>query len=220
MSPWATASSSRSPSTAERCGRTRPWASTSCSTRWASSGPRPRPRSGLSAPCGQLSPAQLIDRHAIACRPVRDLLVAYLAERQPMLDHTTLRNLAFHLGGLFWRDLERHHPGIASLRLAPEVSAAWKQRMMMKTRRVVGANGETTEISERRAHGKGAVGSSAWLLPRHRAVGDGGPWPLGTVGRAVPDPLQKISHAKRRSDPASRGWTSEPGSGSLSWPRS
>ena len=38
--------------------------------------------------CGQLSPAQLIDRYAIVCRPVRDLLVAYLAERQPMLDHT------------------------------------------------------------------------------------------------------------------------------------
>jgi hypothetical protein len=51
--------------------------------------------------CGQFSPAQLIDRHGIVCRPVRDLLVAYLQERQPMLDHTTLRNLAFDLGGLF-----------------------------------------------------------------------------------------------------------------------
>jgi integrase len=102
---------------------------------------------------GQLSPAQLIDRYAIACRPVRDLLVAYLAERQPMLDHTTLRNLAFHLGALFWRDLERHHPGIASLRLAPEISAAWKQRTMIKTRQVVGVGGATTEISERRASG-------------------------------------------------------------------
>ena len=107
--------------------------------------------------CGQFSPAQLIDRHAIVCRPVRDLLVAYLAERQPMLDHTTLRNLAFNLGGLFWRDLERHHPGIASLRLAPEVSAAWKQRMTMKTRRVIGANGEMTQVSERRAESRGAL---------------------------------------------------------------
>ena len=107
--------------------------------------------------CGQLSPAQLIDRHAIACRPVRDLLVAYLAERQPMLDHTTLRNLAFNLGGLFWRDLERHHPGIASLHLAPEISAAWKQRMTMKTRRVIGADGDTTEVSERRAESRSAL---------------------------------------------------------------
>jgi hypothetical protein len=60
---------------------------------------------------GQLSPAQLIDRYAITCRPVRDVLVAYLAERQPTLDHTTLRDLAFSLGGLFWRDLEHHYPG-------------------------------------------------------------------------------------------------------------
>jgi hypothetical protein len=48
---------------------------------------------------GQLSPAQLIDRDAITCRPVRDVLVADLAERQPMLDHTTLRDLAFSLAG-------------------------------------------------------------------------------------------------------------------------
>src|SRR5215204_581035 len=54
----------------------------------------------------------------------------YLAERQPMLDHTTLRDLAFSLGALFWRDLEHHHPGTSSLQLAPEVAAAWKQRVL------------------------------------------------------------------------------------------
>ena len=102
---------------------------------------------------GQLSPAQLIDRYGITCRPVRDVLVAYLAERQPMLDHTTLRDLAFSLGGLFWRDLERHHPGITSLHLAPEVAAAWKQRVLTKTRQVTGPDGQTSEVQERRAGG-------------------------------------------------------------------
>ena len=102
---------------------------------------------------GQLSPAQLIDRYGITCRPVRDVLVAYLAERQPMLDHTTLRDLAFSLGGLFWRDLERHHPGISSLHLAPEVAAAWKQRVLTKTRQVTGPDGQTSEVQERRAGG-------------------------------------------------------------------
>jgi len=102
---------------------------------------------------GQLSPAQLIDRYGITCRPVRDLLVAYLQERQPMLDHTTLHNLAFSLGGLFWRDLERHHPGIDSLRLTPEIAAAWKQRLMTKTRRVTGPDGQMLEVRERRAGG-------------------------------------------------------------------
>ncbi|MGH3738189.1 MAG: tyrosine-type recombinase/integrase [Micromonosporaceae bacterium] len=102
---------------------------------------------------GQLSPAQLIDRYGIACRPIRDVLVAYLQERQPMLDHTTLQNLAFSLGALFWRDLERHHPGIDSLHLSPEVAAAWKQRLMTKTRRTAGPSGQTTEIRETRAGG-------------------------------------------------------------------
>ena len=72
---------------------------------------------------GQLSPEQMLDRYGIECRPVRDLLVAYLQERQPMLDHTSLRGLAFTLGGLFWRDLERHHPASTSLHLAPDVAA-------------------------------------------------------------------------------------------------
>jgi hypothetical protein len=102
---------------------------------------------------GQLSPAQLIDRYAITCRPVRDVLVAYLTERQPMLDHTTLINLASSLGGLFWRDLERHHPGICSFALAPEVAAAWKQRVLTKTRRVAGTDGQLSEVQERRAGG-------------------------------------------------------------------
>jgi len=102
---------------------------------------------------GQLSPAQLIDRYAITCRPVRDVLVAYLTERQPMLDHTTLINLSCSLGGLFWRDLERHHPGICSFTLVPDVAAAWKQRVLTKTRQVTGPDGQTSEVRERRAGG-------------------------------------------------------------------
>ncbi|HXY43495.1 MAG TPA: site-specific integrase [Acidimicrobiales bacterium] len=103
---------------------------------------------------GQLSPAQLIDRYAIECRPVRDLLVEYLEERQPALDHTTLRTLAFNLGCLFWRDLERHHQGISSLRLAPEVAAAWKRRVLIRIRQIDGPNGEKVEVHERRAAGQ------------------------------------------------------------------
>jgi len=116
-------------------------------------GPDAPPRMRAFATQGQLSPAQLIDRHGIACRPVRDLLVAYLQERQPTLDHTSLTGLAAALGGLFWRDLERHHPGIDSLHLAPEVAAAWKQRVMIKTRRVVGPDGRIDHVQERRTSG-------------------------------------------------------------------
>ena len=34
-------------------------------------------------PAGQLTPEELIDRYKLQCRPVRDLLVDYLRERQP-----------------------------------------------------------------------------------------------------------------------------------------
>lgn len=107
---------------------------------------------------GQLSPAQLLDRYGITCRPVRELLHAYLLERQPMLDHTTLRSLAFTLGRLFWRDLELHHPGIDSLSLAPEVASAWKHRVLTKVTRTTGPDGQIVEERHLRADGRSQLG--------------------------------------------------------------
>ena len=78
---------------------------------------------------GQGSPEQLIDRYDLSCRPVRDLLVDYLRERRPALTYTSFDRLANHLGMVFWKDLEEHHPGISSLDLAPDIAAAWKQRV-------------------------------------------------------------------------------------------
>lgn len=65
----------------------------------------------------QRTPGELIDRYDLACRPVRDLLVDYLKERQPALDYSSLRKLSAALAGGFWKNLERHHPGISSLHL-------------------------------------------------------------------------------------------------------
>ena len=62
----------------------------------------------------------------------------YLRERQPGLDFTSLTRLATHLGLLFWKDLENHHPGIDSLNLLPDIAAAWKQRIQTKTARGTG----------------------------------------------------------------------------------
>jgi integrase len=78
---------------------------------------------------GPLTPAQLVDRHHLACRPVRDLLVDYVTERAAELDYTSMDALASNVVGLFWADLEKHHPGIDSLHLDPEVAAAWKERV-------------------------------------------------------------------------------------------
>ncbi|MGW2151554.1 hypothetical protein ACWCOT_45145 [Nonomuraea bangladeshensis] len=56
---------------------------------------------------------QVVDKYGIECQPIRDLMVDYLTERAPDLDHTSLRSIARNLCRLFWRDLELHHPGPA-----------------------------------------------------------------------------------------------------------
>jgi integrase len=101
---------------------------------------------------GQRTPAEMIDRFGIACRPIRDLLVDYLRERQPALDYTSLESLAGFLGGLFWADLERHDPGIDSLRLDPAAADAWKQRLRTVTRTTRTPDGRTTEVSAPRVN--------------------------------------------------------------------
>ena len=63
---------------------------------------------------GPRTPEQMIDRYRLACQPVRDLLVDYLRERQPALDYSTLQQLGYELGKLFWADIEQHHPGISA----------------------------------------------------------------------------------------------------------
>src|SRR5579859_6407095 len=78
---------------------------------------------------GQRSVADMVDDYQLHCRPVRDLLVRYLEERKPALDYASLRNLTGILVGLFWADLEAHHPGINSLDLPPGVATAWKERL-------------------------------------------------------------------------------------------
>ncbi len=96
---------------------------------------------------GQLTAEQLIDRYGIACRPVRDLLVDYLRERQPGIDYNSLVKLATALIPCFWKDLEDHHPGISSLHLTPAVAAAWKKRLRTRTIRAPGG-GEHTVARE------------------------------------------------------------------------
>ncbi|WP_162907546.1 tyrosine-type recombinase/integrase [Allorhizocola rhizosphaerae] len=78
---------------------------------------------------GQLTVAQMVDRYPIANKAMRDVLVHYLAERAAALDYNSLSTLSQVLAEHFWIDLERHHPGIDSLRLPAEVAQAWKQRI-------------------------------------------------------------------------------------------
>ena len=94
---------------------------------------------------GQMSAEELIDRYGIECRPVRDLLVGYLHEFLVSSDYSTVTDLSYVLGKLFWRDLELHNPGISSLSLPADVASAWKQRLMTKRTKTTTPGGEVVE---------------------------------------------------------------------------
>ena len=99
---------------------------------------------------GQLTTAELIGQYDLACALVRDLLTGYLDELQPSVDYATLKQLAYLLGKLFWKDLETRNPGISSLRLAPDTAVAWKQRLSVKTVTTRDAAGNITQTTAER----------------------------------------------------------------------
>lgn len=101
------------------------------------------------APCS--CSEQLVDRHGVESAPIRGLLIDYLEERRHRLDYSTLDNLARNLTRNFWSDLERHHPGIASLDLPPEVVTAWKERLRTRVQRRRRLDGTAEETVVERA---------------------------------------------------------------------
>jgi integrase len=103
---------------------------------------------------GQLSIGELVDRYRLTCRPVRDLIVDYLRERQPALDYASLDVISASLAGLFWARIEALSPGIASLRLPPEAARAWKHDLQTKKRTITKADGEQTVITSPRLNVK------------------------------------------------------------------
>ena len=152
---------------------------------------------------GQLTAEELIDRYGIACQPVRDLLVDYLRERQLTVDYSSLQNLAYALGKLFWRDLETHHRGIDSLWLNSDVAAAWKQRVMTKATRVATPGG-IVESQTPRLNGRNLLTTvrSFYLDLAQWAVEDParwGPWVASCPIRAA-----ELSHTKDRRQRKSR----------------
>ncbi|MGH3238064.1 MAG: hypothetical protein ACRDOH_33355, partial [Streptosporangiaceae bacterium] len=145
---------------------------------------------------GQLTPEELIDRYTLQCRPVRDLLVDYLRERQAALDYSSLQNLSHFLGRCFWQDLERHHPGIGSLHLPAEVAAAWKQRLRTRPQTVTASTGERTVIYVPR------VNYRQCLTPVRAFYLDLAQWAIEDPARfarwAVPCPVSEAEISQRK----------------------
>jgi integrase len=159
---------------------------------------------------GQRTPEELIDRYHLACQPVRGLLVDYLRERQPALDYSSQRSLAADLGGTFWKDLERHHPGIDSLHLPAEVAEAWKQRLRTRPKTITAADGSRSVVTV------GRISYRQCLTPVRAFYLDLAQWALEDPGRwarwVAPCPIgaeeinqrKAARHRKTRMDARTR----------------
>jgi len=147
---------------------------------------------------GQVTVEDLVDRYRLQCKPVRDLLVDYLKERQPALDYASLDSVSRTLAGLFWARIEALSPGIDTLQLPPEVARAWKEDLLTIKRSVTGPDGNKTVVTRTRINAKDE-------LIRVRALYlDIAQWATEEPGRwaqwAVPSPVSdaEISLAKER----------------------
>ena len=147
---------------------------------------------------GQLTVEELVDRYRLQCKPVRDLLVDYLKERQPALDYASLDSVSRSLAGLFWARIEALSPGISTLQLPPDVARAWKEDLLTIKRSVTGPDGQQTVVTRSRINAKDE-------LIRVRALYlDIAQWAMEEPGRwaqwAVPSPVSdaEINWAKER----------------------
>jgi hypothetical protein len=153
---------------------------------------------------GQPTCEQLIDRYQIACGPVRDVLVDYLRERQPSVDFSSLQRFAYLLGKLFWADLEAHHRGIDSLKLPRDVAAAWKQRVMTRTRTTTGPDGEPVTLTSTRLDGRSVLSAVRAFYLDIAEWADDDPARWGPWAVRCPVSASDVSHKKDRSQRKSR----------------
>jgi len=153
---------------------------------------------------GQPSCEALIDRYRIACRPVRDVLVDYLRERQPSMDFSSLQRHAYLLGKLFWADLEAHHPGIDSLHLSRDVAAAWKQRVMFRTRTTTTPDREQVTMTAPRLDGRSVLTAVRAFYLDIAEWADDDPARWGPFAVRCPVSASDASHKKDRSRRKSR----------------
>ena len=147
---------------------------------------------------------QLIDRYGIACQPVRDVLVDYLRERQPSVDFSSLQRLAYLLGKLFWADLEAHQPGIGSPEAPRDVAAAWKQRVMTRTKTTPTSDGRSVQTVTARLDGRSVLTAVRAFYLDIAEWADDDPARWGPHAVRCPVSASDASHKKDRSQRKSR----------------
>lgn len=153
---------------------------------------------------GQPTCEQLIDRYNITCRPVRDVLVDYLRERQMAMDFSSLQRTAYLVGKLFWADLEAHHPGIDSLKLPRDISASWKKRVMTRTFTSTTPSGKKVQKTLERLDGRSVLSAVRVFYLDLAEWADDDPARWGPWAVRCPVSATDVSHKKARMARKSR----------------
>jgi integrase len=81
---------------------------------------------------GRRSVEDLVDRHQLRNREIRDLMVEYLRRRSAEVDYATTENLVRCLVEYFWKIIEQISPDQADLSLTEEQVQAWKERLLVR----------------------------------------------------------------------------------------
>ncbi len=81
---------------------------------------------------GRQSVEDLVDRHQLRNREIRDLLVDYIRRRSAEVDYSTMENLVRSLVENFWKIVEDVSPGQTDLRLGEQQVQAWKERLLVR----------------------------------------------------------------------------------------
>lgn len=147
---------------------------------------------------GQPTCEQLIDRYNIKCRPVRDVLVDYLRERQVAMDFSSLQRTAYLVGKLFWADLEANHPGIDSLKIPRDISASWKKRVMSRTFTSTTASGERIQKTMERLDARSVLSAVRVFYLDLAEWADDDPARWGPWAVRCPVNATDVSHKKAR----------------------
>lgn len=148
---------------------------------------------------GRLSIEELVDRHPIRSRPVRDLIVDYLHERQPSLVYTSLDAVPRTPAGPFWTRIDALSPGIDFLRLPPALARAWKKTdIATRKRTTTGPYGTAVEVASPRLNAKDELirVRAAYLDIAHWAAEEPTRWAPWVVPCPISD--EEISNAKDR----------------------
>lgn len=163
---------------------------------------------GLAA--GRLTIEEMVDRYPIRCRPIRNLLIDYLRERQASLDFSSLDMICRTLAGLFWVRIEAIAPEIDTLHLPPEIARTWKSDIATKKRTVVNAAGEQIKVSSPRLNAKDEMLKvrAFYLDIAHWAVDDPARWAQWAAPCPISDTeisrVKERKHRKARMDQRTR----------------